>query len=506
MTSRTSGGRRGHRQTLPDSAVRGVWRVMPLVVLLVAAGLIGWSTTRDAESAPSPPRSTELPLSSTDLTCPAVGATELSADKAGIGFTSLSRAARASAAEDAVQVTPLPKGKPLAISRPTPGRWQVVRQPADESEPLLVSVSGALAAGASAYAATTATDEAGAGLAVAECVRPSREAWFVGAGSTVDHASTLLLSNPATTDAIVDVTLLTADGGVEPEVTAGIVVRPREVVRLVLSDVAAGEGETVVQVAATQGQVGAAVLDNWASTLDPAGTEWIPAAQPPATSSTVSPLIADSARQELIVGNPNDRSATVDIQVIGADGTAPVQDFETVTVGAGAVEVLRVPDLLEDQTAMLQLDADLPVVASLRSISSGSPVDLAYGTTVPELADPAVVPVDLPTVDPSGLSLAVAGASADSEAAFSVEAYDADGSSLAEVALTVGPGSTQTWEAGRRKDLDVDPADIAYLVVTPTEGTLRASAVYVADDSARSSLPLRGAPSVIDAPGVYPLE
>lgn len=514
MTPSVPGGRRSHRQHGGDpdgSPALRAWRGIPIVVLLVAAGLIGWSTTRDAEPAVPPPESTALPLTRTDLTCPAVGATDLPAAKSGIGFTTPDGSAGAEpddGAENPVEIVPLPKGKvSTPPDKPKPGRWQLVQQSADGSQPVVVSAAGPMAPGASAYTATVATDQAGGGLAVAECARAERETWFVGAGSTVDHASTLLVSNPGTTDAIVDITLLTSDGSVEPVRTSGLVVQPREVIRLGLSELAAGEGDTVVRVAASQGQVATAVLDNWVATLEPSGTEWIPAAQPPATSLTVGPLPKGADRRELVVGNPSDRSATVDIQVVGEDGTAPVQDFESLTVDAGSVDTVAVPDLLNDRTAVLALSADQPVVASVRSVSGGNPVDVAYGTSVADVTEPGVIPIDLPTVDPSSVGLTVTGADAEAETSLSIEAYGTNGSSLAKSTLTVSPGSAATWRAGRRRDLDADLDKVAYVVVRPSADTpFRAGVSFASDDAAWSSIPVRGAPTVVMAPGVYSLE
>ncbi|HYJ66112.1 MAG TPA: DUF5719 family protein [Nocardioidaceae bacterium] len=477
---------------------------MPLVVLVILAGLLGLATVRASEPAPAPPASTELPLSQTDLTCPSVGAAKLPASKAGIGVTS--HAGGKTGGDGGVEVTPLPDGK---ADKPEPapaaGVWSVVQQGDDAAQPVLVSATGSMATGAAAFAATRADDEAGGGLAVTSCPPPAREAWFLGAGSTVSHSSTLLLSNPGVTDAIVDVSLLTSEGLKEPVSTTGLAIESHDVERLSLSDFAAGEGEAVIQVAASQGQVTAQVLDYWSATLAPAGTEWIPTAQPPDTTLTVTPAIEDAGRQDLILGNPGDRTATVDIQVIGPNGTFPVKDFESASVDEGGVDVVPIPKSVGGETVALQLEADQPIVASVRSTSGDSPADIAYGTSAPEISDPAIVPVDLTSIDPSGVSLAVTSAEPDAEATLSVEVKAEDGSSLGERTLTVPAGRTVSWRTGNRADLGTNASKVAYLVVTPRSGTVRAAAVYESDD-AWSSLPLQSAPTYAVAPGVYPLD
>jgi uncharacterized protein DUF5719 len=494
--------RRSHRQRGRDIATTGSsnsWRLAPLVLLLVAAGLIALSTVRGTESLEAAPAATELPLSQSDLTCPSIGTAGLPAERAGIGLTTPTTgdSSKAEAPVGGLEIVPIPRGSNLTPKQPPAhGQWETVTQDEDQADTVVVSSTGALAAGASAFAATSASEKAGGGQAVVACTAPSREAWFVGAGSSVDHTSTLLVSNPADTEAIVDVTLLTRDGNRDP--VSGVVVKPRDVLRVDLSEVAAGAGEVAVRVTASQGQIATAVLDHWTATLEPAGTEWIPVAQAPATSLTVSPLIEDAERRELIVGNPGDRTASVDIQVIGADGTHPVQDFEHVSVDPDSVATVDVPESLAGQTIGLRLDTDQPIVAAARSVSPGSPTDLAYGTSLPDVSGAAVVPVDLPTVDPSGLRLMISSADPADEVEFSVTAHAADGSTLTEDTRTARPGTAVLWRAER-----LDRA--AYLVVEPTTGQLLASATYAAGDSSWAAMPLTDAPMSVTAPGVYPL-
>jgi hypothetical protein len=477
--------------------------MMPLLVLVVLAGLLGLATVRGSEPAPPPPASTQLPLSRSDLTCPSVGAAKLPATKAGVGLTSL---VGTKGGDGAIDVMPLPDGKPEKPKpAPAPGVWSTVQQGDDASKPVLVSATGSMATGAAAFAATQADDKAGDGLAVASCPLPARSAWFVGAGSTVSHSSTLLLSNPGETDAIVDVSLLTSEGLKEPVSTTGLAIEPHKVERLSLTDFAAGQGEAVIQVEASQGQIAAQVLDYWSATLAPAGTEWIPSAQPPDTSITVTPAIADAGSQELILGNPGDRTAGVDIQVIGPNGTFPIKNFERASVSQGGVEVVPIPDSVSGETAAIRLEADQPIVASVRSTSDASPADVAYGTTAPTVEDPAVAPVDLTAIDPSGVSLAVTSADPNADATVSVEAMAEDGSSLAKKTLTVPAGRTVSWHTSKDADLGTKASKVAYLVVNPTSGAVRGAVVYEADD-ALSSLPLHSASTYAVAPGVYPLD
>jgi Family of unknown function (DUF5719) len=508
MTHQQPGPRRTHRQparrpgrTPTPSAPTS--RMMPLLALVVLAGLLGLATVRGSEPAPPPPASTELPLTRSDLTCPSVGAAKLPAAKAGIGITSL---AGAKGGDGAVDVVPLPDGKPEKPEpKPARGIWSVVQQGDDASDPVLVSATGSMATGAVAFAATSADDKAGGGLAVASCPLPARAAWFAGAGSTVSHSSTLLLSNPGETDAIVDVSLLTSKGLKEPVSTTGLAIEPHQVERLSLTDFAAGEGETVIQVEASQGQVAAQVLDYWSATLAAAGTEWIPTSQPPDTSITVTPAIGDAESQELILGNPGDRTAAVDIQVVGPNGTFPIKDFDRASVGQGGVEVVPIPESVSGETSAIRLESDQPLVASVRSTSGGSPADVAYGTSPPTVKDPAIAPVGLTSVDPSGVSLAITSADPNTEATVSVEAMAQDGSSLDEKTLTVPAGRTVSWRTSKLADLGIKASKVAYLVVDPTSGAVRGAVVYEADD-AWSSLPLQSASTYAVAPGVYPLD
>lgn len=505
MTGPPSGERRAHRIRGRDpvrNAGQGRWRRVPIAVLAVAAALLAWAGIRQPEPPPGPPPPTELPLARSDLTCPAVGAAKLPAARAGIGITHLGGADDSGG--DIAMRTLGRGGKPPALkSPPKPGDWSVLTEPADASAIVVISATDAMAVGAAAFVATVADDGAGGGLAVTPCPAPTREAWFVGAGSTVDHTSTLLITNPGDTQAVVDVSLLTSDGD-NPSNT-NVMLPPHGEQRLNLADLAAGRGDVVVEVAAEQGQLVAALLDYWTATLAPAGTEWIPAARPPSTDVTVGPVLADSGRRALIVGNPGDRTASVDIQVVGPDGTSPVEGFDSASVPPGSVETVRMPASLADQVFSVRLESDQPIVGSVRSVSKGNPADLAYGTSAPELDASAVVPVDLPTVDPAGVGVCLTSANPNVAAKASIEAHAAGGRSLAQTTVTVPAGATVTWQAGRHRDLKTDAEKVAYLVVTPTQGHLVGDAFYETGGSGRAAFPLQSAATVVVAPGVYPL-
>jgi len=80
--------RRSHRlreRGRSVSTATGGWKIAPLVLVLIAACLIAWSTTRGAESAAPPPAATQLPLGRSDLTCPSVDTAKLKADRTGDG-------------------------------------------------------------------------------------------------------------------------------------------------------------------------------------------------------------------------------------------------------------------------------------------------------------------------------------------------------------------------------------------------------------------------------------
>lgn len=360
-----------------------------------------------------------------------------------------------------------------------PARGEVV----DLDGGTVLAATGVAAAGAFASRA----DTRGGALAVTSCVPPRARWWFVGAGAGLDHDSVLTLSNVDPGPAVLDVRVLSADGEVETVGTRGIVLAAGESRSIPLADVAPQRDELAVAVEASRGRVAAAVSDRVADgPAAPDGLEWLPAAEAPARSVRLAGVPAGAPDRTLLVANPSELEALVDVEVSGPRGTFAPVGARTVSVPPGSVVSVDGADLVtgEDATA-LRVRSQVPVVATLRS---GTPADHGYAAAVLPLAEPAVAPVVAGT---SGRLQVSAGAGG---ATVSVAAWSADGQQLDAQRLDIEPAATVEAPVPRRA---------AYVVLSPVRGNVTGAVTY-AGRGGTSVLPLTPLPVRLALPVVAP--
>lgn len=361
-----------------------------------------------------------------------------------------------------------------------PARGSLVRLAADGET---VEATGPAAPGLFA----TRIDTDGPGLAVGGCVEPRARWWFAGAGAGLDHGSVLTLANADDGPVVLDVRVLAESGEVETVGTRGITLGPGETRDIDLTDIAPQNDEVVVAVEASRGRVAAAVTDRFASVPGAAGgTEWLPAAEEPSRTVRLAGLPSRARARTLVVGNPSEVGALVDLEVVGPGGTFTPVGASTVTVPPGGVVTLDVDDLVaEPANSALRLRAQVPVVAALRSQSRA---DHAYAGTVVPLDGPAVAPV----VDRAGSLLQLsAGAGG---AAARVSLYDEDGKVVEESTQQVEPRATTSLRLPRRA---------AYVLVVPRSGNLTGAVAY--DGAAGTAVSvLEASPLRVSLPVVVP--
>ncbi len=354
------------------------------------------------------------------------------------------------------------------------GSWQHARLAPDETSDLLVESSGGLSVGAATHTAQLLPDAAGGGLAVQRCAAPARQWWFVGAGSSAERESTLLLSNVDESDAVVDVVLRGADGPLETTGAEDVRIAAGENVDLPLSGLVAGESDVAVEVVAAQGRVVAAVADDW-SGVDVVGSDWLPASPAPAETVLLPGVLDPDPRSRLVVANASGSAAPVDVSLVDDNGTFVPTDAPRVVAPAGGVVSVRLPDVGDGAALLVQ--ADTPVTAAVRV---GTATDVGYAVQGPALDGPAVVPVDLgSSLDDAALRLHLAavldpdagnGTESPPARTATVAAYDADGAELATHRRRGECGDRR----GRRPGEGSRPQRFgargtAYLVVTPDE-------------------------------------
>ena len=325
------------------------------------------------------------------------------------------------------------------------------------------------------------------------CAAPARQWWFVGAGSTAERDSTMLLSNVDDSDAVVDVVLRGADGPLETTGAQGVRVGAGQTVDLRLFDLVAGEDDVALEVVATQGRVVAAVSDDW-SGVDVVGSDWLPASPAPAETVLLPGVLDPGPRSRLVVANASESATPVDVSLVDDSGTFLPTNAPSVVAPAGGVVSVRLPDV--GAGAALLVEADTPVTAAVRI---GTDSDVGYAVQGPQLDGPTVVPVDLGrSLGDATLRLHLA-AVLDREADTGTEtpparratvaAYDADGTELAGTDVEVGAGTAAVVDPVEDLELSgPEREDVAYLVVTP-------------DDPGERAGPLLGTAVMLDRAG-----
>jgi len=468
--------------TRPRSRLRSVLRgvAVPVLVLGLLAALLGWAWNQPVQPVANTEPPLATPLQNAVLTCQAVPAAGVRASDVDLSVVSTPESVEGDSGRVSARL--LPDDDPLdRLSLTTAPGAVTATLSAPEADAVLVKASGALAPGLSGFATTVAADRAGGGLTVAGCPAPRRSWWFVGAGATVQHSSTLVITNPDPAEAIATAQVHGPDGLLDTVGTTGMVVPPGRSVAVDLAQVAAGQDDLAINVEASQGRVVAAVLDRWSTVQGPAGTEWLPPAAAPAAAVTITGAAAGGGeRQRLLVANPGSRTTRVELEVSDPAGTFGPEGARPVDVAPGSVARIDLPPSGSGKALALRLSSDTPVTAALRLRTAGGRPDVAYAVASAALPQPSVAPVRSGSGDRVHLPrLQLTAVDPDQAATATVEVYDAAGRLLGSTAVDVPAGTAQRATGPRRVD-----GNPAYLVLLPGDEPLHASAVY----DARSGL------------------
>ena len=344
------------------------------------------------------------------------------------------------------------------------------------------------ASGPVGFFAGTAPKKGGGGLVVGACPGVVDDAWLLGLGSGGKHFSTLILTNLADTPAAVDLSLWGPKGKIDAVGSEGIVVEPQSVRRIRLDELAAGEPELAMQVHRRRGSLSAVVNDSATTVFS--GTEPVAATLSPRRTQVVGGLVQGTEGRTLMMVNPGQKTARVNVKVIGAKNTFAPSGLEQLKVRAGATRSVTVPKSAGRDAQALRLTSDEPIAATVRMAPGDK--DYAYAEAVPALSGPAIVPVEVgPKIAAPRLLLTAP----DAAASVDIQAYDESMQRLASSTMKVKAGTT-TWAR-------LETSGAAYFVVTP-RGKVVAAATYVKGDGI-SSLALTPAPVTVLSPQVRPI-
>ncbi len=452
-----------------------VTRFWPALLPAAAAAMVLVASLLPGDSA-DPVQTQSVDVVETSYACPTGNGTTIGAGQVRAGD------------DRSVRVFPEGDATEAAGALSNAGAWTSSEVDADG---VVVTETGQGAA-ASGHFGRVAPENQGGGLAVGRCPGVADDAWFLGAGSGGRHFSTLVLSNLSSAPAVADVQLWGTEGPIDAVEASGITLDAYEVRRLPVEDLAAGESVLGLEVQRTRGALSATVLDRFTSA--PSGSEVIGSAQAPRREQVVGATDTGADGRQLMLLNPGDQTARVDVESFGADGTFPVEDLQELVVEPGAYLEVDVPSSVGSGPRAFRVVGDQPVAAGLRARSNDG--DYAVAETTPALDGSAIVPVDLGSGVRAPQLLLTA---PDDAAAVDVEVFDAQMTSLGSTTVDVDAGTTRGVRA-----VPEGTSDAAYVVVRGS-GDVVATASYTGGDRV-SSLAVVPAPVSVPAPAVRPAD
>lgn len=481
--AREPGSRRRVAERRPRPTLR-VTRAAVVPAVLVLLALVGAGLTALAGgtgTATVGAATTGALVNHTTFACPDATAARGTGSSVGLGLAPTPADVRPPSGGSVTQGPVTSDGRPVDVRR---GSVVDVRPDGGPA----VEATGGAAAGLFGFRTDT---ERGRTLAVDSCPAPRSQWWFTGAGAGLDHSSTLVLANVDPGPAVLDLHVLGPDGPVDTVATDGITLAPHSVKRVALSEIAPQTDELALQVSTSRGRVVASVDDRYSPRPSASqGQEWLSGTDVPSRTLRLAGLPATTDDSTLLVANPSDLEAVVDVRLAGKAGSFAPTGLDAVTVAPGTVESVDLSKVLPKKEPLaLRLRSRVPVVASVRSVTGD---DHSYATPVAPLVGPAAAPV-VKGADPT-VQL-TAGAVA---AKATVTAYDATGSKVDGTTLTVKATATATWSPKK---------GAAYVVVEPASrgnggGTLHGAVTYTGGGAA--SVPLTALPLRVERPRVQP--
>lgn len=388
------GGQEGRiRRSWPGPLRAGIFGVLALAVGAGASLIPAQQETGQAVPAVTPGQTLVCQPSSADASM-AVGSTSPSLQVSGL----------TGAASDVRM--------PASVSIGTAAR--VVRSVSGQGRPVATTLS-TVGSGTSATSAMSPCTTAGTGgtLIVAD---PS--------------AADIVVTNPDSEEATIDVSLSGAKGAIDSEGSRGISVPTGSSRILPLSVWAPGSSPVAVTVHAESGRIVAA-----ARTGGSTGRESYPMSK--VSQSLLLPGIPEGATSsELLLSNPGSSRTTVKVKALASDGAFTPEGADEVQVDPQTTIAVDMGKALSGEAVALQISADSPVAAQLMSVKGSDDA----------MAVPAGAGTSLQTALAAGGTLAVSNPSQQA-AAFKGSYVTTSGRTIA-VSGSVAAGATLTKDLG----------------------------------------------------------
>ena len=223
----------------------------------------------------------------------------------------------------------------------------------------------------------------GSGTMMAPCSPPTTTATW-NAVMTNQAASTLILNNVDTSQAVVDVFLYGPTGQIPIPGLSDITVTPGAMQMLSIDQMIDAETPITVHMRASKGRVLAMMRITGSLGLD-----WQTPQINPGTDLIVAGIPAgDSPRTLSITNTDSTTKAMVDVEIISESGTYPPIGFETIEVSPSTVVNLDITQTLSGQAAAVHLQSDHPVTSAVAVMES----DIAVISAQPTLNGEVVLP------------------------------------------------------------------------------------------------------------------
>lgn len=367
------------------------------------------------------------------------------------------------------------------------------------SGPVVVRAEPGSSGGArlAATAVGLVTDGDMRGLSAQTCTAPTADTWLVGGSTDLGRTAALVLANPGSTAAEVNLEAWGPNGPVD--LAGGSqTVAPHGSRVVSLEAVAAAQRSLVVHVRATGGQVSAWVQDGAVRGFTPAGADLVVPGSPPALRLTVPGLLveastvdsADAPVLRLLAPGGTDTTATVSL--LGPDGPVTLPGAGTVPLTAGTVSDLPLGGLPAGQyTAVVRADQPLVAAAEYSRVGTAGQLDTkprverawaaaapaGGGLVVPAPGTASTLVVGAvprngdPTAQGTGAAASVTG---------TLRLLRSDGSVLDEHQVSVDSGTTAAWPLAT---LVADPAQVAGVSLVSADGPVDVSWALVAERS-----------------------
>lgn len=296
-------------------------------------------------------------------------------------------------------------------------------------------------------------------LASFDCRAPVFDQWFTGVGAGARHRSTIQLVNPDEGRAVVDVTVLGADGEVDAPLR-GVTVEGESSRTIPLADVLPRRDELTVRVTVVRGRIAASIRDAFRGLgSGRSGDDGLASQAAPQARNLLLGVPTGAGPRSLVIANPGTSQGRATLRLVTGDTTFEPRGVEPIDLPPQSTVVVPVADLLrragegDEPPIGLQVDSTVPTTATLSMFIQG---DLA--TAVP------AVPLEGPgtAILPDGGKRLLLGDAA-GPGVVTVAARSDDGTALEEQRVEVGPGRAASVEL---------PDDARLITVTPARTTV----------------------------------